>query len=199
MRAALAVSCSHPKWLAAAFYLRNSVKMHNLILHPECAVGPITSVSASVLPTEQGCRAQFRFDGDLSAIKIPADTDARRQDNLWKTTCCEIFWQPNGGSYYREFNLSPSSQWACYDFDDFRVNSRDAPVEAIAIACVHSDVRLVLNADIVSELPLPATVALNAIVEGNDGNIQFWALAFDPGRPDFHSATCRAISLENGQ
>lgn len=197
MRAALAVSCVHPKWLAAAFYLRNSVRMQNLILHPECAAGPITSVSASVQPTKQGCRAQFRLEGDVSAIKIPAPADASRQDNLWKTTCFEIFWQPEGGSYYREFNLSPSSQWACYDFDDFRLNSRDAPVEVIAIACVHNEGGLDLRADIASELPLPAAVALNAIVEDKDGNIQFWALAFEPGKPEFHSATCRAIALEN--
>ncbi len=119
-----------------------------------------------------------------------------RQDNLWKTTCFEIFWQPDGGSYYREFNLSPSTQWACYDFDDFRRNSRDAPVDNIAIACAHSDGTLMLSADIASELPLPADVALNAVVEDAQGNIQFWALAFQDGKPEFHSEDCRALHLE---
>ena len=168
--------------------------MHNLILHPSCAAGPITSVTACVEASTTGCRAQFLLGGDISAIKVPVQTPASRQDNLWKTTCFEIFWQPAEGTYYREFNLSPSSQWACYDFDDFRVNSRDAPVEAIAIASVHSDNTLMLNTDIVSDLPTPAKIALNAVVEDKAGNIQFWALAFDPGKPEFHSETCRQIA-----
>jgi hypothetical protein len=170
--------------------------MHKMILHPECPTGPVTAVSAAIQPTEQGCRAQFRLDGDMTAIKIPVHKSSSRQDNLWKTTCFEIFWQPDGGSYYREFNLSPSSQWACYDFDDFRRNSRDAPVEAMAIACAHSDGALMLSADIASELPLPSRVALNAVVEDKLGNIQFWALAFQDGKPEFHSTTCRAVHLD---
>ena len=41
----------------------------------------------------------------------------------------------------------------------------------------------------------PADVALNAVVEDVDGNIQFWALAFADGKPEFHSEVCRAMKL----
>lgn len=116
-------------------------------------------------------------------------------DNLWRTTCFEIFWQPVGQTAYREFNLSPSSKWAAYDFDDFRTNSRDAPVDAIAVACANSHDHLLLNADIAAELPVPAKVALNAIVECTNGTMQYWALAFADGKPEFHSATCRALTI----
>lgn len=170
--------------------------MHSLILHPDCAEGPIRSVSADIEDTDGGCRVRFRFQGDIAKIKVPTHALSERMDFLWKTTCFEIFWQPRGGTYYREFNLSPSSRWACYDFDDFRVNSQDAPVEAISISCSHTDRELVLEASIASELPLPADVALNAIVEDTDGNIQFWALAFEDGKPEFHSTVCRTIALE---
>ncbi|GAA4038021.1 DOMON domain-containing protein [Parerythrobacter jejuensis] len=170
--------------------------MHELVLHPSCEPGPITSVSASIQATPHGCRAKFRFSGDVGRIKVPMPAQSERMDNLWKTTCFEIFWQPQGGTYYREFNLSPSSRWACYDFDDFRLNSRDAPVDAIAIACSQHDAKLELEASIASALPLPAQVALNAIVEDMEGNIQFWALAFADGKPEFHSTTCRALTLE---
>lgn len=177
--------------------------MHDLVLHPDCEPGPITRVSADIEPTRDGCRTRFRLEGEVGAIKIPQHAQSERMDNLWKTTCFEIFWQPEGGTYYREFNLSPSSRWACYDFDDVRVNSRDAPVSAIAIACSHNETNgqgeLMLEASIASELPLPAKVALNAIVEDKAGNIQFWALAFQDGKPEFHSPTCRAITLEGPQ
>lgn len=170
--------------------------MHELVLHPDCDPGPIRQVTATVAPRPGGCRARFRFEGDIGSIKVPEPAAPERRDNLWKTTCFEIFWQPVGGSYYREFNLSPSSRWACYDFDDVRLNSRDAPVEAIAIACLADTSTLVLEADIVSELPLPAKVALNAIVEDKSSAIQFWALAFQPGKAEFHSELCRQIALD---
>lgn len=170
--------------------------MQSLVLHSECASGPITSVSADLGPAAEGCTAEFRLHGDTSAIKIPAQATPVREDFLWKTTCFEIFWQPDGGQWYREFNLSPSSKWACYDFDDFRLNSRDGAVEAIAVASSHSAEELVLRASIASELRDPAQVALNAIVEDLEGNIQFWALAFPDGKPEFHSEVCRQMRVE---
>ena len=168
--------------------------MRDLILHPHCIPGPVTRVAAEIHPTERGCKARYRFEGDMSAIKVPETREPERMDNLWKTTCFEIFWQPEGGTYYREFNLSPSTRWACYDFDDFRLNSRDAPAE-VAIDCSHDATSLDLTADIVSELPLSAAVALNGILEDKEGNIQFWALAFEDGKPEFHSTVCRDLHL----
>ena len=46
------------------------------------------------------------------------------------------------------------------------------------------------------ELPAPAQVALNAIVEHPGGGLQFWALAFPPGKPEFHSEACRQLIIE---
>jgi len=172
--------------------------MHKLVLHPECSAVPIESVTASLTPTEQGCSAEFRLHGDISRIKVPVHTASVREDFLWKTTCFEIFWRPDGGQWYREFNLSPSSKWACYDFDDFRLNSRDGPVEAISVESSHTETELVLRASIASELDDPAQVALNAIVEDLEGNIQFWALAFPDGKPEFHSEACRQLRVERG-
>ncbi len=169
--------------------------MEQLILHPSCAPGPIKRISAAIQPTPDGCRARFLMEGDVGRIKVPMHVHGQRQDNLWKNTCFEIFWQPEGGTYYREFNLSPSSQWAAYDFDDFRLNSRDAPVGAMAIACSAHDAKLELEASLASELSTPADVALNAVVEDLEGNIQFWALAFPDGKPEFHSEVCRAKKL----
>ncbi|MFZ9395294.1 MAG: hypothetical protein ACO25F_04425 [Erythrobacter sp.] len=170
--------------------------MYTLVLHPECQPGPINSVTANILPTPRGCQAEFRLKGDVSAIFVPDAAMPERRDFLWQTTCFEIFWRPEDGAWYREFNLSPSSCWAAYDFDDFRLNSRDAPVEAIAVACSYTQSELVLRADIAAELRDPAQVALNAIVEDSSGNIQFWALAFPEGKPEFHSEVCRKLSVE---
>lgn len=165
-----------------------------LVLHPDCAAGSIHSIEAEIVPTADGCRVIFVAHGDIARIAVPAIAAPGRFDNLWKTTCFEIFWSHDGTSY-REFNLSPSTRWACYDFDAFRAGMRDAPAE-VQIAVEASDRQLRLEATIQSELPLGATVALNGIIEDEDGVNRFWALAFRPGAPEFHAAECRALTLE---
>jgi hypothetical protein len=170
--------------------------MHALMLHRTCDLGPIRAVTASVNATSQGCEAEFRLDGNIPAIILPPQSVPERRDNLWQTTCFEIFWQPLGGTYYREFNLSPSGCWAAYDFDSFREGMRDAPVDAMSLACSQDDAGLVLRASIAADLPSPAQVALNAIVEHADGGKQYWALAFPPGPPEFHSEACRQLIIE---
>ena len=174
--------------------------MNPLMLHNTCDLGPIRSVTAQVKPTDVGCDARFRLDGDVGRIKLPEAGPSVRTDDLWKTTCFEIFWQPIGAPSYREFNLSPSGRWAAYYFDSFREGMRDAPVDAISLSVAggssNGSGELVVAASIACDLPTPAQVALNAIVEHEDGALQFWALAFPPGKPEFHSEACRQWVLD---
>lgn len=170
--------------------------MHPLMLHQTCDLGPIRAVTASVTLTPEGCEAEFRLDGYVPHIVVPPIARAERTDNLWKTTCFEIFWQPIGQAGYREFNLSPSGRWAAYDFNAFREGMRDAPVGSVAITCSHDLNGLTLKAAIAAELKTPAQVALNAIVQHADGGMQYWAMHFPPGRPEFHSEACRQIIIE---
>lgn len=167
--------------------------MQKLVLHPDCAPGSIRSIEAGIVPTPAGCRATFIARGDVTKIAVPTVATPGRFDNLWKTTCFEIFWSHDGSSY-REFNLSPSTRWACYDFDAFREGMRDAPAE-VEITVTASAAELLVTAEIHSTLPLPATVALNGIIEDADGVNRFWALAFRPGAPEFHASECRALGL----
>lgn len=170
--------------------------MHPLMLHVSCDLGPIRAVTATVTATREGCAAEFRLDGQIAGIVLPRPTEPARQDNLWQTTCFEIFWQALGSTAYREFNLSPSGQWAAYDFDSFRTGMRDAPVESVIVTCSHDAAGLVLTARISADLPEPAQVALNAVIEHADGGKQYWALAFPPGKPEFHSEANRALIVE---
>ena len=170
--------------------------MNPLVLHPQCAPGSIVRIDAEIEATPTGCRALFIATGDVARIKMPApQADRGRCDDLWQTTCFEIFWQPAGGTFYREFNLSPSSRWACYDFDDFREGMRNAPAKVEIDVAVTADT-LRLEAHIESDLPEPASVALNAIIEDADGVNRFWALAFQEGKPEFHSIVCRALRID---
>src|SRR5580765_5131389 len=93
-------------------------------LHPHRDAPPkgVTAVSVQIsprqeLPTEYRVEFCVAHDGSLL---LPPALEPARADELWKTTCCEVFVMPDGASDYIEFNLSPSSRWAAYGFDGYR-------------------------------------------------------------------------------
>lgn len=165
--------------------------MNPLMLHRSCDLGPIKAVTAHIAATQMGFDAQFHLDGAIERIRLPENAACARADGLWKSTCFEVFWQPIGEGAYTEFNLSPSGRWAAYDFDQWRDGMRAAPVDAVAISTVQEGAGLTLKASLAASLPTPAQVGLSAVVENGDGGLQYWALAFPPGKPDFHSEACR--------
>lgn len=168
--------------------------MPALILYqgPACS---IATIDADVERAGEGWRATFVARGALDRIHVPPLAQPGRQDDLWKTTCFEMFWQADGErDAYVEFNLSPSARWACYHFTRFRDGRTDAAAD-VAITCSRDGDELCMVADIRKALPTPAHVALNAVVEDADGQNRFWALRFAPGPVQFHAAECRVLGV----
>jgi hypothetical protein len=54
--------------------------------------------------------------------------ESRRADDLWRTTCFELFIQAEGESGYREWNFAPNGSWAAYDFSGYRELACDPEV-----------------------------------------------------------------------
>lgn len=140
----------------------------------------------------------FCLVGDISGLRIPESRAPRRADNLWQHTCFEAFVMAGEGPEYREFNFSPSGEWAAYDFRGYR-NAR--ALESVVSPCIQvyrSMDRLELDAEISQGL-LPhgcqLTLGLSAVVENVDGILSYWALRHPPGKPDFHHADAFALQL----
>lgn len=173
--------------------------MHSLTLHPDCKASPVTALCADIRATSAGCEVEFRLEGALDSVRLPKPAPSQRASGLWQHTCFEFFWQPDGGENYHEFNLAPSNQWAAYGFDSYREGMRDADIGAIALASGYNVSNgqgvLELKASIAADLAAPAKAGLSAVIELTDGTLQYWALAFPPGKPDFHAAVCRPLSL----
>ena len=141
-----------------------------------------------------GAIATFRVRGDPTRLVIPPSAAPQRTDGLWKTTCFEIFVGKEGKGY-REYNLSPSGQWAAYEFDDYRTGMRNSSADIeVKIFEINSDLQL--TAKIIAELPNPVLVGLTAVIEEMDGAIRYWSTAFAPGKPDFHAAAVRSLLFD---
>ncbi len=143
-----------------------------LVRHPDTPPGAIQAIDAELERVPGGAVATFRTIGDVSRLVIPSVGAAERTDDLWRTTCFELFIAGEG-SGYREYNLSPSGAWAAYEFNDYRAGMRQASAE-IEIQSTNDHRSLLMLAKIASEFPNPAHIGLTAVIEEADGLLRYW-------------------------
>jgi hypothetical protein len=165
-----------------------------LVRHPATPAGAIHTIDAELQRTPGGAVATFRVSGDIARLVLPAAAPPERADGLWNTTCFELFVAGEGEAY-REFNFSPSTRWAAYDFAGYRTPTGNSAAD-VAIECSCDTKQLRLTADIACDLPNPARIGLSAVIEEDDGALRYWAAAFAPGQPDFHAEAMRALLLD---
>ena len=141
----------------------------------------------------------YVVSGEVEAIRWPQVLPSSPADDLWQHTCCEAFIGLTSESTYREFNFSPSSQWAAYQFNDYRV--REPDFQAVVAPQINSlllDRRFTLDA-ILPRALLPnggeLQLSLTLVIEAMDGSKSYWALAHDAAQPDFHLRTSFSLTL----
>jgi len=140
----------------------------------------------------------FALEGDLSGLRIPETRSSQRAGGLWRHTCFEVFVMAEDGPGYREFNFSPSGEWAVYAFRGYREGGELEVELCPEIVVRRAGDRLELDAEISLDwLPpgSPVRLGLSAVVEDADGVLSFWALRHPPGKPDFHHTDAFALQL----
>jgi hypothetical protein len=170
-----------------------------LACHPQTPSQAIRGISA-VAGTAPGdiLTLDFTLEADLSTLRIPEPRSSRRADGLWRHTCFEAFVMAEDGPGYREFNFSPSGEWAVYAFRSYR-DAEDLEVELAPGIVVHrTRNRLELETRICHDfLPRgrPLRLGLSAVVENADGELSYWALRHPSGKPDFHHPAACVLQL----
>lgn len=125
----------------------------------------------------------FLLDADFTRLQIPPRRPARFVDGLWRHTCFEVFLATRARAY-REYNFSPSGEWAAYSFSSYRRRSNERmtrPRWNGRVATVLARGRLRLG--------------LSAVIEEKNGTLSYWALRHAPGKPDFHHRRAFAMEL----
>ncbi len=156
-------------------------------------------MAASVTAT--GLRLVYTVAGNIAELQIPRATAPSQADGLWQHTCLEAFVATEGDHAYREFNFSPSGQWAIYDFARERVRSSegiDVAVSPIFQTSFGQD-QFTLTTDL-AWVVLPARgsalcLGLSAVIEEANGQLSYWALTHPGERPDFHHPASRMLRL----
>ncbi len=171
-----------------------------LTCHPQIPSQAIREIDVVVGEAKSGgLMLSFCLVGDISGLSIPESRSPRRADHLWRHTCFEAFVMEGEGPEYREFNFSPSGEWAVYAFRGYR-NGRVLENKLSPVIEVHKAMdRLELGAEICQGLlphGRPLRLGLSAIVEDASGKLSYWALRHPPGKPDFHHTDAFAFQLE---
>jgi predicted GIY-YIG superfamily endonuclease len=169
----------------------------SLTCHPETRPNEIRAVTVEIRMTDgDEMLLTFKVDG-AEFLKSQPWRASERSNNLWRTTCFEIFIQPTGSDQYFEFNFSPSSQWAAYKFDGYRAGMVDLAVTAPPHIERGLEDDFVIEVDLdLSDIPnSELQIALSAVIEEKDGTKSYWALKHPPGKPDFHHPDCFALTL----
>lgn len=173
----------------------------HLQCHPARMSNNVAAVDVRMSLTQDGLlTAVYTLSGSLTAVLLPDVTEPTRRDGLWQDTCAELFLRQAGSDdSYLEFNFSPSTAWAAYEFEGYRsgMNTLDLVPPHIETS-IRDDVMEMRIA-----LTLPAAWQLSALLVGasfviaeENGMQTYWAIVHPPGKPDFHHRDCFALHLE---
>lgn len=174
------------------------MQTHRLIAHPARPPASVTSVEARVIGHDADwLRVRWRIEG-TTALVVPAFAGRGRADDLWRTTCFELFLRPISGDGYSEFNLSPSERWAAYDFTGYREGMTARPASREPDCTMRRGSSFaIFDAAIPADLVPVGRCAANfaAVIEEEGGIISYWAVAHPAEKPDFHDPACFVAEL----
>ena len=145
-------------------------------------------------------RLRYIVDCPAESLFIPGSAEPERMDDLWHTTCFELFLREPGAAPYYEFNFSPSSRWAAYGFTDFREGAHDleVPLDPVIgpVDVGKSHAALQVSVTLPPDRIYPTMLAaLSAIIVDADGHKTYWGYRHPEGKPEFHHADCFAARL----
>lgn len=164
--------------------------------HPATPCAALRGIAVSLERGGEGAlRVAFALEGEIDRLRVARRRAPQVGERLWQHTCCEVFVARHGHSGYREFNLSPSGEWAAFDFERYREGSAlDIPDPGIAVT--RSATRLELVASLPAYAQGELRVGLAAVIEDAAGAFSYWALRHAPGKPDFHHRAAFALELD---
>lgn len=164
----------------------------SLLCHPATSSEAIRCLDATVEWRPDGdLKIRYVVRGEIERLAIPAAGRPVRCDGLWERTCFELFIAESGIDGYREFNFSPSSAWACYQFAGYRLGMCLPPVSSPPRISVSAspdclEVGIELSSVVPDDELATRNLGLCAVLEEYTGNTSYWALRHAAGEPDFH-------------
>lgn len=138
----------------------------------------------------------FEVGKDSSGALFPLE-------NLWSTTCFEIFLKNAITNDYYEFNFNSKGEWNVFYFSDYRKRVENfKPPLNITMKTSQSFGRPLLEFFIdiknLVKLELPAYVNMATVTKGKAG-ISYWSQKHSGQKPDFHDFKNFSLILNSSE
>lgn len=181
-----------------------SLRPHPGTAFPTAAERVLVTLSAT---PDGGARFSFVLEADrIDQVLLPPPAEAEQADRLWQHSCFEVFLAVADAPAYREYNFSPSGQWAVYAFRQWREADPGfvAPCAPV-LHCERNTTTFRLDAYLPAALLPPHAghdtlqVGLAAVIEDPTGKLEYWALRHDGEQPDFHARSSFSLVLPLAQ
>ncbi len=131
----------------------------------------------------------FTLTGALDSYIFPHEQRLERVDELWKSTCFELFLANSNEEEYYELNISPSLGWNFYHLKKYRAEVEE--VELLSEATINV---IKEGGNYKIEFKLEGfdfeksnIYNITAILLTKEGERTFWSLKPMDGTPDFHN------------
>ena len=133
----------------------------------------------------------FMLNGEIKNYIVPNKEKLKRANELWKTTCFELFLANSKEEKYYELNISPTLAWNFYTLSEYRAVPKEVAEEIEPLIMSRRDEE---NYEITFELESKTvnfeafdTFNLACILLSNAKKRTFWSLNPQHGLPDFHN------------
>lgn len=137
----------------------------------------------------------YEITGEVNNILWASEVNSPKQkDELWTSTCIELFVAQANGKKYMEWNVSPTHDWANYKFNLYR--ERDNQSEVVIKPTISKTIMSEKTINIefilqVGELALflgdkPWEFYPSVILKLKDESFSYWAIQHLSDEPDFH-------------
>jgi hypothetical protein len=174
-----------------------AVARRGLVCHPASVCPEVEAVTVQLSLRSREVLVRYDIVGDLGRLRIPRPDAPLDPDRLWAHTCAELFVAPAAGDGYREWNFSPTGQWAVFDFSSYRQRApAGAPVGQVVVSAsvdpgaLRIEARVALPADFGASV----RVSLTTVIEDAAGGLSYWAVRHPCDQPDFHHAEGFALA-----
>lgn len=169
----------------------------NLEPHPAALPAQASAITGSVRLLPHWLRLRWKVE-DAGRVIVPPFAGKGRADGLWQRTCFELFLRAPGAQGYVELNLSPSEQWAAYDFTGYRAGMAGRAMPRDPECTVRRGGKVLIfdaAVPLAGLPPLPWDLGISAVIEEEGGVKSLWALRHAEGKADFHAPACFAARL----
>jgi len=156
-------------------------------LKPHTSIEKI-SIEGNLELIAEKIRLSFVVQGDLDAYIFPSKSTPKRDNELWKLTCFELFLANENEEAYYELNFSPSLAWNFYYLSAYRSEVEELKLlNSPKIECFEAkNVFKIVFELAIENLEKFELYNVACILLNKENERTFWTIKHLNSQPDFH-------------